>query len=257
MKRNILILLAVIASTNFAFAWSKSGHDAIAYIAECNLTKKAKKNVEKCLGGKSIVYFASWMDEYRKTPEYSNTSDWHMSGVDENLICTEDMPGRKKQNAAIEVENAMKILKDYKNLDDSTVAVNIKYIIHLVGDMHCPVHIYYPGVRMNFNITLIGSVSSYHHVWDGMVNDISHRWSYTEWQRQLDRYPAKEKKLIMAGTPRDWCHENAVYCRKIYDMAVPDGVYDSDFLNAAHPIAEHQIVYAGYRLAKVLNDLFG
>ena len=30
-----------------AFGWGKSGHDAIAYIAECNLTPKAKKNIEK------------------------------------------------------------------------------------------------------------------------------------------------------------------------------------------------------------------
>lgn len=45
-----------------AFGWGKSGHDAIAYIAECNLTPKAKKNIEKYLDGRSIVYYASWMD---------------------------------------------------------------------------------------------------------------------------------------------------------------------------------------------------
>ena len=28
-----------------AFGWGKSGHDAIAYIAECNLTPKARKNI--------------------------------------------------------------------------------------------------------------------------------------------------------------------------------------------------------------------
>ena len=41
-----------------AFGWGKSGHDAIAYIAECNLTPKAKKNIEKYLDGRSIVYYA-------------------------------------------------------------------------------------------------------------------------------------------------------------------------------------------------------
>lgn len=38
-----------------AFGWGKSGHDAIAYIAECNLTPKAKKNIEKYLDGRSIA----------------------------------------------------------------------------------------------------------------------------------------------------------------------------------------------------------
>ena len=45
-----------------AFGWGKSGHDAIAYIAECNLTPKARKNIEKYLDGRSIVYYAAWID---------------------------------------------------------------------------------------------------------------------------------------------------------------------------------------------------
>ncbi len=257
MKKIVILLLTVICTTNVASAWSKSGHYAIAYIAECNLTKRAKENVEKYLGGKSIVYFASWMDEYRRTPEYGNTTDWHMAAVDKDFNCTDAMPNAKKRNAALEVENAMKLLKDYKNLDDSTVAVNIKYIVHLVGDMHCPVHIYYPGLKISFDITLNGVKDSYHHIWDGTINETCHRWSYTEWQQQLDRYSPKDKEAITAGTPRDWCHDNAVFCRKIYDMVVPDGEYGIDFLNAAHPIAERQIIYAGYRLAKVLNEIFG
>ena len=257
MKKIVFILMAVICFTEFASAWSKTGHDAIAYIAECNLTKKAKKNIEKCLGGKSIVYYASWMDDYRNTPEYKNTTEWHMATVDENFNCTDVMSNPKKRNAAIEVENAMKILENYKNLDDSTVAVNIKYIIHLVGDMHCPVHIYYPGLKISFEIKLFGVKDGYHHVWDNTINEMCHKWNYTEWQHQLDRYSTKEKKTITAGTPRDWCHENAVYCRQIYDMAVPDGDYGVDFMNVAHPITEHQIIYAGYRMAKILNELFG
>ena len=65
-----------------AFGWGKSGHDAIAYIAECNLTPKARKNIEKYLDGRSIVYYASWMDVYRHTPAYKVTSGWHGDTVD-------------------------------------------------------------------------------------------------------------------------------------------------------------------------------
>lgn len=60
----------------------KIGHDAIAYIAECNLTPKAKKNIEKYLGGRSIVYYASWMDQVRHTPAYRHTNTWHTNKVD-------------------------------------------------------------------------------------------------------------------------------------------------------------------------------
>lgn len=59
------------------------------------------------------------------------------------------------------------------------------------------------------------------------------------------------------GTPRDWFHQTAVECRDIYALAPPGCELGRDFINAASPRVERQILRAGYRLAKVLNDLFG
>ena len=56
MKKSFLLLAAMLLCyCGTAFGWGKSGHDAIAYIAECNLTPKARKNIEKYLDGRSIV----------------------------------------------------------------------------------------------------------------------------------------------------------------------------------------------------------
>ena len=69
MKKLLLLLLfAGLLNTGSVFGWGREGHETIAKIAERNLTKKAKKRIEKYLGGHSIVYFAKWMDEYRHTP---------------------------------------------------------------------------------------------------------------------------------------------------------------------------------------------
>ena len=65
-----------------AFGWGKSGHDASAYIAECNLTPRAKRNIARYLEH-SIVYYASWMDKYRDTPEFRNVE--HVSYVDADM----------------------------------------------------------------------------------------------------------------------------------------------------------------------------
>ena len=61
-------LLCLLGATK-ALAWGQKGHDVVAYIAECNLTPKAKKTIEKILGH-SIVYYATWMDEWRAEPGY-------------------------------------------------------------------------------------------------------------------------------------------------------------------------------------------
>ena len=98
MKKTLFLLsAALILCFDSAFGWGKMGHDAIAYIAECHLTPKAKKTIEKYIGT-SIVHYASWMDAYRFEPQYAHTSLWHTAWVDEN---DEYDPTRKPDGNAI------------------------------------------------------------------------------------------------------------------------------------------------------------
>ena len=49
MKKGLLILISALYTLP-CFGWGQKGHDAVAYIAECNLTPKAYKKVVKALG---------------------------------------------------------------------------------------------------------------------------------------------------------------------------------------------------------------
>ena len=82
------------------------------------------------------------MDVYRHTPAYKVTSGWHGDTVDADGKYVPNAKGDAVQC----IEEAIARLKDYRSLDDSTVLVSIKYLVHLVGDMHCPVHVKYPLV---------------------------------------------------------------------------------------------------------------
>ena len=73
MKKTLLLAFAALCFVQSALAWGKSGHDAVAYIAETHLTKRAKAVIERYLGH-SIVYDASWMDDYRAEPGYEMTA---------------------------------------------------------------------------------------------------------------------------------------------------------------------------------------
>lgn len=254
MRIRIVFIILLLRFSPEIYAWGKTGHDAVAYIAECNLLPEVKEKVEKYLKH-SMVYYASWMDEYRAAPEYKHTTGWHGAPVDENFRYT-DALRREKGDVVSELENAMERLRAYRTLSDSAVAVNLKYIIHMVGDMHCPVHIRYPDLPMRYHITLNGKEYEYHQVWDTQVLELAHNWHYMEWQHQLDRCSPEEKAHIAAGSPRDWFYESAVRCRKIYDMAPANSIQGKDFLNAARPLAESQLLKAGYRLARILNELF-
>ena len=151
-KLLILLLCSALFHSGPVFGWGREGHETIAKIAERNLTKRSKKRIEKYLGGHSIVYYAKWMDEYRKTPEYAFTDGWHTAPVDARLHYSDELLNPKRGNAIYGLESAIRILENYREQSDSTVAVNLKYVIHLVGDMHCPAHIKYATHDMKYDV---------------------------------------------------------------------------------------------------------
>jgi hypothetical protein len=78
----------------------------------------------------------------------------------------------------------------------------------------------------------------------------------TEYAEELDRKSKKEISAIMTGTPEQWLHDNAKRCMVQFDMASPGDALLQDFVNDALPLIETQMLYAGYRLASMLNELF-
>ena len=111
--------------------------------------------------------------------------------------------------------------------------------------MHCPAHIKYTTHDMKYDV---------------LFEDKYHKpriWSVSEWADELDRLPKAERQAVAAGTPRDWLHDNAVVCEAQFEWEKPGQRLGQDFLNEALPLIERQIRNAGYRLARVLNELFG
>ena len=224
MKKLLLLLLfAGLLNTGSVFGWGREGHETIAKIAERNLTKKAKKRIEKYLGGHSIVYFAKWMDEYRHTPEYKFTNNWHTVPVNAGLRYEDSMLATGG-NAIYGLEQAIENLKNYRSLTDSAVEVNLKYIIHLVGDMHCPAHIKYTTHDTKYDVLFEDKYHKphkfpIHSVWDNEIITTTRIWSVSEWADELDRLPKAERQAVAAGTPRDWLHDNAVVCEAQFEWA--------------------------------------
>ena len=65
-------------------------------------------------------------------------------------------------------------------------------LIHLVGDMHCPMH---TGRLSDIGgnqrpVLMFGRKTNLHSAWDSAILEAGHKWSYTEWQEQIDRLTA-------------------------------------------------------------------
>ena len=255
-----MTLAALVATAGIAFeaqAWGGAGHSAIAYIAEQHLTPKAK---EKCYHylKHSLAYYASWQDSWRFIPPYQETTWWHTSMVDANNEPIKTPDGRRA--AYFHVDSLRKDLKNYKNQPDSMVAVNLKLIIHMVGDMHCPCHISYPGQGVKgSSIYRSGKKTNFHTFWDAAPAYMHKGWTCEDYYRNLDKYPKKKRIKMSKGTAADWLRESGADMREAYALLPRHSEYTTlpeQTRKRATEICDLQIIRAGYRLAAVLNDIF-
>ena len=226
MKRFILILFLLLAAREIR-AFGLAGHAAIACIAEHHLTPRARANIMRYTDHRSIVYYASWMDEWRRSKGYEFTTHWHAGTVDAEFRSTPAVreASGAKGDCVVAVEQSIALLSEYDKLDDSTVLVHIKYLVHLLGDMHCPTHVYYYPDNMTlgkFPVKLHGVETNYHKIWDGQLLDSRHKfWGFQDYRHALDNYTDEEIARMTEGTPVEWFEESARRCREIYDWVQP------------------------------------
>ncbi|MBQ7899699.1 MAG: S1/P1 nuclease [Bacteroidales bacterium] len=268
MKRKITYILSILMLLNgiSAFAWGPKGHDVVAAIAEQNLTKKAKKRISELLDGKSIVYYSSWMDNIQNSPYwedgYYKTKTWHYANVDKGLTY-ETM--KKNENGDVVAGLTMltdQMMNNYENLTDSMRVDYLKMIVHMVGDLHCPMHAgRFTDLGGNrTKVMWFRQETNLHSVWDSKMIDAARKWSYTEWCDQLDRTSKKYKKEVMCGTYEEWFTTTVAAAADIYEYVestgevVPSLSYQ--FVYDFSPLLEEQLLHAGYRLAYVLNEIF-
>ena len=239
------------------FAWGQKGHDTTAFIAENHLTPISKAIIDEILDGKSIVYYSNWLDNASHTPEYAYSKTWHYKNIDDGIEF-EEAPLHEDGDVVRATYEQVKILLD-PNSSKEDQQLALKILVHIVGDMHQPMHMGHAsdlgGNRWTVNY--FGRDSNLHSVWDSSVPESAHKWTYTEWQNQIDRATPEETQIILAeGTPEKWAKETFEVCKQVYDKT-PQGTQISyDYIGEWSPVVEQQFLKGGLRLADLLNSIF-
>lgn len=268
MKRFIITLAVATFSLLYAlpsFGWGPTGHDVVAAIAEQNLTKKTKKRLNELLDGRSIVYYSSWLDNVQNSPYwndgYNQTKTWHYANVDEGQTY-QTQPKNEKGDVVTAVTMLTdRLTNDYDNLTDSMKVDYVKMIVHLVGDMHCPMHAGrltdLGGNRVK--VRWFGRNTNLHSVWDSKIVESARNWSYSEWCDHLDRTSKEYKASVMTGTYEEWFTETVANAAIVYDYVEKLGSNPNlsyQFVYDFSPMLEDRLLVGGYRLAYVLNSIF-
>jgi len=255
MRKFLLIAIYVLVPTLSAFGWGQKGHDVTAYIAECHLNSAAADSVAAILDGRSLVYWANWLDNASYHPDYRYTKTWHYKNVDAG-VTYDDAPLNPDGDVVTGITEQINILKS--NSSRTRKALALKIITHLVGDLHMPLHLGHASDRggNEIKIKFFGTEKKLHSVWDTNLPEAAHKWSYTEWQQQIDRLSPEAEAEVTAGTPDDWARESVAIAERVYNYFPKGSRMSYNQIAYWTPVVEQQFLRGGLRLAYILNSVF-
>ncbi len=256
LRRYILSIILLLSCLTNANAWGKKGHNIIAYIAECHLTPAACAKVDTLLSGYSMVYWSAWADSARYTKEYSYTKPWHYRNIEEGKT-PQDTPTPKGGDVVYATERMTSELRD-TTLSSEQHTLALKLLIHFVGDLHCPMHAGRLSDRGGNRLPMVFFYRStnLHTIWDTQLIEQIQAWSYTEWQREIDRKSERQQQKITDGTPTTWFAETHAIAEMIYRDARTETDISYDYVDKYQSILESQLLNAGLRLAHILNEIY-
>jgi hypothetical protein len=236
-----------------ALAWGKTGHRAVASIADGHLSGLARANVRQILGSESLDEASTWPDEMRSNPSefWQRTANpWHYVTVagftyDKAPPEGDALTALQRFSATLRNPNASRA--------DRELALH--FIVHIIGDLHQPLHVGRPGDRGGNDVKVkwFGRDTNLHAVWDSAMVD-EEALSFTEWTERLNRRTTPAEVISWwEPNPRVWITESAQIRETIYP-ANPELSYR--YIYDHMPTVRRRIAQGGVRLAAYLNALF-
>ncbi|RZK14888.1 MAG: hypothetical protein EOO56_24000 [Hymenobacter sp.] len=260
MKKLLLALAILAALPHHLFAWGVDGHRAIGKIAEQHLTTKARGAVAALLGTQTLALVSTQPDEMRYLPEYKETAPWHYADMASGLPHDQYLQALKAQvepNAYNVLLLKIKEMKDPAKTREQRAEALI-FVVHLVGDMHQPMHAGHVGDKggNDIKMTYRGKDTNLHSLWDSGLIDYQ-GLSYSEMGQQYDNVPdALRKQWQIVTDPAEWLFESYTVAGQLYTEAAQNPNPDFRYYPAHADVMKQRLQQAGIRLAAVLNEAF-
>ena len=253
IMRHFKLFLQIILLLNLAFSWGKTGHRTTGEVAEHFLTKKTKIEIKKILQNPSLAIASTWSDEMRSNPDFRKYNPWHYANMPLNITYA-----NSKKSSKGDIIQAIKLSKS--KLKDNDVSLEekafyLRYLVHLIGDIHQPLHVGRGEDRGGNDIKVkwFGDDSNLHRVWDTNMID-NYQMSYTELSSHLLLSFSSENIELLSEN--EWIDESQNKVKIIYSNVRNGDYLGYDYIYENFDIVKIQLFTAGYRLAGTLNEVF-
>lgn len=254
--RVILLTVLMLALPQLASAFGQNGHRVVGQIAENHLSPAALEQVDVLLQGRSLAMVSTWADEMRSSPDpfWSDriSDSWHYINTERGKGYRESKKNPKGDSYEAS-HRFMTTLGDITETKEKR-ADALRWLVHLVGDIHQPMHNAYADDRGGNRVKVrwFGEATNLHSVWDTHLVE-SKNLSYTEWVRYLDTDDQQLISEYQDTVVMDWIDESLVLRDRIY--AVKGSEFRYRYIHDFMPAVEQRLLQAGIRLAGVLNRI--
>lgn len=274
----VALFLFIIASSlpQRAWAWGGDGHRTVAAIAFKLLPPAKAAELDRLLQRSEVqenfVDAASYPDEVIRAQDHTgHFSPWHYVNWPEGAAnapssaCTPDciLQELPKQIDLLRITS-----------DPEAKALALSWVIHLIGDLHQPLHVADRGdrggnefqVKYRNRATCSGGTSErhpvkveLHSVWDTcIVVEIESHAAPADFadalRGTLTTYRGHE---AATGNIMDWAKESHdLASSAAYDGLSHGADLEQSYISRASPVIQQQLLRAGVRLAKVLDENF-
>ena len=247
-RKGSWVLLATLVFSTHAAAWGSQGHQVVAAMAWELLQPATRAEVQRLLAlepGETLESLSTWADEHRNPA----TGPWHYVNFPRGNCQYDperDCPDGNCVVAAIERERAIWA----SNANDKTRLKALKYLVHLVADIHQPLHAGYRDDRggNQFQLRAFMRGSNLHAVWDsGLLRQLD--LDNQALVALLEKTPASGVKLqaSMADAAEESCRLVAL------PGFYPTGRIGAPYLKEFSPAMLERLAQAARRLAWVLQ----
>ncbi len=262
-----MIASLLILPIGSAKAWGNLGHRITAEIAEELLTPTSRSQIHNLLADESLADAANYMDTHRDELHayWPTSARWH---YDNKEVCGAAPYCRDGACATHQIEIFRQQLAD-KNASRSQRVMALRLLIHMIGDIHQPLHMADNNDRGGNDtwVRMYAGAQRYrlHEIFDTeLVRDnVHHRRDFLYAHELLSRVQP-QLAVWQTGNVDSWAKESYQSGAKFVYGSLPEftcGMQDShtitltpEYVSNAHELVATQLAKAGVRIAVMLNE---
>ena len=247
----ILLRLSPILNPLFSLAWGCDGHKITDAVAYHYLDQATKDSVAAYLDGTTFEEAGCWMDEIRSDHQYDYLKPCHYINIEKG----ESYKPSTDANIINELNKVIARLKERSKHTKGENAIDLKILMHLVGDLHQPLHVGYGSDKggNKIEVSFLGHTSNLHKVWDSEIIRNS-RITADGCLHMVSSYSPAEISTMQKIDVINWMNDCRSHLGQVYDFT--DATISETYITKNTPLIEKQLITGGLRLSALLKEIF-